>query len=134
ALSLALIILGLAAGWLWWSNKQRRRRSSRRGRTAERLSSFEAPMALWSAQIRDALIVRFGPAWGAKTTEEIAAEPALAAALGPEGAEQLVRFLHEADRARFAGTEAAAAHGPEWAAWVAAFVAEAGARSRSNGR
>jgi hypothetical protein len=91
-------------------------------------------MARLSALVRQALVARFGPSWGAKTTEEIAAEPGLADRLGPERAEGLVRFLREADRAKFAGETAATFQGPEWNDWVSAFVAEAGATSRIKGR
>ena len=100
--ALALLVVGIAAGWLWWWNT-RRRQSLRQAPRRSDSASFETPMAFWAARVREALIARFGPAWGAKTTEEIAAEPGLAAALGPERAAQLVRFLHAADRAKFAG-------------------------------
>jgi hypothetical protein len=133
-LSLAFVVLGVAAGWLWWWGTRRRRRPSSRPLAAGRAPAAEAPMVRGAARVRAALIARFGPGWGAKTTEEIAAEPGPAAAWGPERAEQLVRFLHAADRAKFAGTGAEAAHSPEWDAWVEAFVAEAGASSTSSGR
>ena len=40
-------------------------------------------MAAWSTAIRAALAARFGGHWQARTTEEIAADPTLAEALGP---------------------------------------------------
>lgn len=66
-----------------------------------------------SRSVRAALIAAFGPAWGSRTTEEIAADPALAARVGPEVAATLVAYLRDVDRAKFAGEE------PEEAdAWV----------------
>ncbi len=91
-------------------------------------------MDRWVASVRDTLVAGFGPSWAAKTTEEIAAEPDLTERLGPERAEQLVRFLRQADRVRFAGESEAAPYGLEWGDWVEAFVAEAGAMSRTRGR
>lgn len=44
----------------------------------------------------------FGAAWLAKTTEEIANDPVLVDRIGPEPAAQLIAFLAEADRAKFA--------------------------------
>ncbi|HEX8199543.1 MAG TPA: hypothetical protein VF590_03585 [Isosphaeraceae bacterium] len=129
---MAVIVLACAV-WLGWRSV-RRRQSARATPPTPAPPEVEASMAGWSALARRALMVRFGPAWGAKTTEEIAAEPELAEALGPERAEQLVRFLRAADRARFAGEPAGAAHGPDWADWVAAFVGEAGAMSRISGK
>src|SRR5207249_4135081 len=124
ALVLAFLVLGVAGGWLW--RDVRRRRMLQRSPAEDLGTSSEGSMALWSAQVRGALIAGFGPAWGAKTTEEIAAEPVLAELLGLEQAGRLVRFLRAADRAKFAG-ETAVVHSPEWGVWVSAFVAEAGA-------
>jgi hypothetical protein len=89
-------------------------------------------MAALAERAREALAARFGPAWKARTTEEVAGSAELAAELGPETLARLVAFLQDADRAKFAG---AADHGPEWYEWVAAFAAgPAGASSRINGR
>ena len=51
-----------------------------------------------AAPVRAALIAEFGAAWGSRTTEEIAADPALGARLGPEAARQFVGYLEEVDR------------------------------------
>lgn len=55
--------------------------------------------------IRAALVQRHGPAWAAKTTEEIAAEPAMADWLGPERAAAVNRLLAQADLAKFAARD-----------------------------
>ncbi|CAN5913121.1 hypothetical protein BH23PLA1_BH23PLA1_13370 [soil metagenome] len=122
ALLSALIVLALR-GW-------RRRRSRRRGlgRLASRPDgsalSARDQMIVFSEVVRSTLEDRFGPSWRARTTEEIAGAPELAERLGPERAEQLARFLMEADRAKFAA-EAEADHHPEpWADWVNAFLAD----------
>jgi hypothetical protein len=53
-------------------------------------------------RLRAALVARFGPSWAAKTTEEIATEPALADLLGAERLAPLLELLRAADRAKFA--------------------------------
>ena len=56
-----------------------------------------------SDTFRETLVGRFGEAWRAKTTEEIAQEPQLHEALGTDAAGGLLAFLHIADLAKFAG-------------------------------
>lgn len=58
-----------------------------------------------SAAVRAALIAEFGPTWGARTTQEIAADPALADRLGPAVAQGVVAYFEQVDRAKFAGEE-----------------------------
>jgi hypothetical protein len=55
-----------------------------------------------SQSIRDSLAIQFGTAWRAKTTEELAAEPRLAELLGHDQLQELVRFLDQVDRLKFA--------------------------------
>lgn len=82
-----------------------------------------------SESVRTALIAAFGPTWGSKTTEEVAADLAVVERLGSERAKALVGFLRLADRAKFAGDESLAAEGAmSWAAgFVEALTAEAAA-------
>ncbi len=128
----------------------RRRRRPRRSRTTATQapprarngdpSSPRDRMIDWSDAVREALVARFGPAWRAKTTEEIAVEDALVPALGDEQAALLVRFLAAADRLKFAqegepAREPAAHSVEDWEPWVAAFVIpEAGASSKTKGK
>ena len=83
-----------------------------------------------SRAVREALVARFGPAWRSKTTEEIAREAGLAEAFGPEDAARLLRFLQEADRAKFADEgEPPSTPSPDPEEdWVEEFLASAGAR------
>ena len=76
-------------------------------------------------RVRAALVTRLGPAWAAKTTEEIAAEASLEDQVGPEWAEPLIRFLRETDRVKFAAPpdDPEGLQGDEWDDWVAGFVA-----------
>jgi hypothetical protein len=70
----------------------------------------EAPgewMIAWSVALRESLAARFGPAWRAKTTEELAGEPNLSAAIGDESRTRLLAFLAAADRAKFAESDPA---------------------------
>ena len=64
--------------------------------------SRRARLIALSGAVREALVARFGPAWRSKTTEEIARKAGLAEAFGPEDAARLLRFLEDADRAKFA--------------------------------
>jgi hypothetical protein len=55
-----------------------------------------------STSTKNALASRFGPTWRAKTTQELAAEPALSEMLGPEPLQELIQFLDRIDRLKFA--------------------------------
>ncbi len=98
-------------------------------------------MASISAVVRSALAARFGPSWIARTTEEIAADPALAGTFGDDTARRVVRFLSEADRAKFDDREGLqppepAPEGADRFDWLGDFViaASAGASSTINGK
>lgn len=130
-----------ATAWLLARRRRKRRRIANDQMTNEQKNdAADGPggrLAAWSGKARGALVERFGPAWGARTTEEIAADEGLAAALSAARFEGLVRLLREADRAKFAGVDGD--QGEDWEDWVAAFVAEleagaAGARSRIKGK
>lgn len=131
--------------WLWLRRRLRRRGDVRHAgprRPAAAPATLRDQTIARSRAVRAALAARFGPSWSAKTTEEIAAEPALAEGLGAEPAARLVAFLAEADRAKFA--DAADLGPPEPPSYfarldelLAALGADAGstagARSRING-
>lgn len=109
-----------------WRLRERRRRPATAGPgpasgTPDADASPRRRLIAASEAVRGALIAAFGPAWGSKTTEEIAAEPGLADRLGPERADGLVAFLRLADRAKFAGDESPPDE--EAASWAARFVA-----------
>jgi hypothetical protein len=97
-------------------------------------------MIAWSEAVRDVLAKRFGPEWCAKTTEEIATAEELIPAFGAEEAGRLLRFLNEADLAKFAGDHDDHSAPPPysadaWEAWVTAFTAPAaGASSTISGK
>jgi hypothetical protein len=55
-----------------------------------------------SITAKSALAARFGLNWRAKTTEELATQPALAELLGPEMLGELIEFLDRVDRIKFA--------------------------------
>ena len=115
------------------------------------------PIILWADRVRRALADRLGPAWSAKTTEEIAGEFDLEAVIGPERRTFLLRLLAEADRRKFAGSTGLDSEDlppdrpalqlspfdPEtddWAAWASGLLANlespapAGTRSTKKGR
>jgi hypothetical protein len=55
-----------------------------------------------SETIRDDLTTRFGTSWRAKTTEELSGDGQLEQLLGPELFAELIRFLDQIDRLKFA--------------------------------
>jgi hypothetical protein len=152
-LELTLIVGAAATGLVGLILASRRvRRDHRREAEPGRPRLPEGPfatrreqMAGWSKAVREALSRRHGEHWRARTTEEIAADPALAGSLGPEAAARLVAFLVESDRAKFDDREglqsplAGDGTGPgldlDWLGeFVAAAVPAAGARSRTTGK
>ncbi|WP_422931492.1 hypothetical protein [Singulisphaera sp. PoT] len=97
-------------------------------------------MIAWSLAVREALATRFGNVWKARTTEEIASDAALLAQFGEERSERLIRFLREADRAKFADASSASPLAQFDFEGLAEFVngsipsvPAAGAKSRING-
>jgi hypothetical protein len=143
-IALAVFWIGLTAWRVYGRGAgSRGRRIVGRGPSREAEGAQES-LVVWSGRVREALATRVdGREWGARTTEEIAEDPLVTAALGAEGALALVRFLRVADRAKF-GTSATEA-GPDevrgLADWASAFVAgkdverpAAGARSMMSGR
>ena len=121
--AVAIVIIGFGRR-LRWLRARSRHPSRTSGSTAAPggapPSRRERQIAL-SRELREALAARFGPAWLSKTTEEIAHETALAEAFGPEVTARLIRFLQEADRAKFADLDAGEPpstlrpdHGEDW--------------------
>ncbi len=139
------LVLGLVALLLGW---RRLRVKARRVEPQAALAALldrtpDSPrerMIAWSEAVREAVVVRFGPAWRAKTTEEMGADSTLLDALGPERTAELVRFLKASDRAKFAARDEplADAQSDAWRLWVAVFVSESvsaeGASSRIKGK
>ncbi len=106
AVLVAVAVAMLVAAYLM-IQRLRRRRAAR----AAKLHSMSAhppndprgQLIPASERVREALVARFGPAWHARTTEEIEAGPELAATCGPDDASRLITLLRDADRAKFDG-------------------------------
>ncbi len=119
------------------------RRRSRRGKRLSGVPMFpdtsdeseRERMIAWSIAVREALASRFGNVWKARTTEEIADDPQLLAQIGSERSERLIRFLREADRAKFADSSAALDYFDfdGLAELLTPPAPAAGARSKTNG-
>jgi hypothetical protein len=104
-LGLGGTLAGLLIGWFLWN----RLRRARAGRTVFDLSSQDprdnsprGRLVALSQSVRDLLANQFGPAWRAKTNEELSAEPRLVELLGHDQLLELVRFLDLIDRLKFA--------------------------------
>jgi hypothetical protein len=152
-----LALGALASSW-WWLRGRRKRAGRRPGAPRVAARPYDDPTCpptprertiAWSEAVRAALVERFGAAWRAKTSEEIATESDLAALLGPESSAQLIRLLGQADHAKFAAWDGSRSvdrlpqssspdadfddWGPLVTEWVARFQGEVGARSRIEG-
>jgi hypothetical protein len=137
-----LAVFALIATWLAWKIVRRRRIRLPEGPVSPEAldESPRGRLVALSASAKTALATRFGTAWRAKTTEELAVEPALAELLGPEMLRELIEFLDRIDRLKFAPRRSN--HAPqsleeELAAWnprVAGLIGKIGAGSRANGR
>jgi hypothetical protein len=134
------VLVALVGAWLAWRIvRARRKRSSQGAVSLEPLDeSPRGRLVALSSSAKTALAARFGPAWRAKTTEELAVEPALAELLGPDLLRELIEFLDRTDRLKFAphrSNHTGRSLEEEVAAWhprVAGLIGKIG--SRSNGR
>jgi hypothetical protein len=103
---LVLLILGcVLVAWLFWWRLGRRRTRLNRGASAPADRPDATPrerLVTLSNSIREALTVQYGTTWRAKTTEELSADAQLVQAVGPDGLEELIRFLDQVDHIKFA--------------------------------
>jgi hypothetical protein len=135
-------VFAIIAAWLAWRIGRRRRIRSPEGPVSPHAldESPRGRLVALSASAKTALATRFGSAWRAKTTEELAVEPSLAELLGPEMLRELIDFLDRIDRLKFAphrANRAPQSLEEELAAWnprVAGLIGKIGAGSRVNGR
>jgi hypothetical protein len=102
-LGLALLLMAVL---LW---RRYRRKAARKGRdplaSGDLADSHPSPrdrLVALSGSIRDALTVQFGTSCRAKTTEELAADDRLEQLLGQAELRELIRFLDQIDRLKFA--------------------------------
>lgn len=135
-IAILIIILAAVLGLGYATRARRRKRSARVAtRGSDPVAVSDDPRerwAAWSLAVREALAERFGPAWRAKTTEEIAAEPQLREVLEADRAGELLEHLAEADRVKFADAGYRLAE-PDFA-MLAALAGPAGASSTIKGR
>jgi hypothetical protein len=134
AILAGLLVTTVAASGLVAFLRYRRRRLRARPEAAGSVpprgpfATRREQMAAWSTLVRTALAARFGGGWHARTTEEIAAEAALVETLGAERAGELVRFLVQADLAKFDDRDGLQPPLPDLEAapeWLAALLASA---------
>ena len=123
--TLGAALAALVAITAWWRSRSRRGGThAPRGEPRAVDPADGDDIASWSVRVRAALAGRFGPAWYARTTEEIAASDELAGRLGPEPFGDLTEFLREADCVKFGGR---ATPDPAWRHRAERFLAAGGA-------
>jgi hypothetical protein len=95
----------LLLSWFAWRLIRRRRRRAGPGSLAARDQPEDTPrgrLVALSHSIREALTLQLGTPWRAKTTEELSVDAQLEQLLGREGLRELIRFLDQVDRLKFA--------------------------------
>ena len=116
--------------------KHRRKRSQAKAAAAVPPEAAATPSETspLTDRVRGALIRAFGPSWRARTTEEVAASPALTERFGPEVAAQVVAYLRACDRAKFSANAANPDEELDW--WASRFAEEvqAGGQNESKNK
>jgi hypothetical protein len=100
-----VLLVCLLCCWLAWRRLGRRRAQHVRHDLSNQGPPDATPrgrLVAHSDSIRDVLAKQFGPAWRAKTTEELSAEVRLEEVLGHDQLQELIRFLDEIDQLKFA--------------------------------
>lgn len=130
------LVLAVAAWLLWRTFRRRYARSLEGPATPDALDvTPRGRLVALSTSAKSALATRFGPAWRAKTTEELAVETVLGELLGPEKLVELIEFLDRIDRLKFAPerpNHTGQSLDQELAAWnprVAGLIGRIGARN-----
>ena len=104
AFILATALGGLLIAWVFWI--WRKKTKARTRSDHKTLSPHDATpqgrLVACSSSIRETLADRFGTAWRAKTTQELATEDTLVEVLGEEQLDELIRFLDFVDHLKFA--------------------------------
>jgi len=124
-LAMVIALVALLSGAFWII----RRRARRPGPAPPRPPAIapdhtpEAQLLNLAAQVRDSLVLRFGPPLRARTTEEISTDAVVKEALGDDHFKSLIRLLSTADHWKFASppengqTEFLLEELPHWSAW-----------------
>jgi len=104
--------------------KRRRKRSQSKAAAAvpPEVTAMSTEPSPLTDRVRGALIRAFGPSWRARTTEEVAASPALTERFGTEVAAQVVAYLRACDRAKFSANAANPDEELNW--WASRFAEE----------
>jgi hypothetical protein len=104
ALIVAAALGGLLIAWLFWIWRKKTRTRIRRDHKTQSPhdATPQGRLVAFSSSIRETLADRFGTAWRAKTTQELATEDTLVEVLGDEQLDELIRFLDFVDHLKFA--------------------------------
>jgi len=105
-LVLAVLVCLVLAWFLWRRHRRVRARGKPRGLASGDQSNTKAsPHELFVAlsdAVREGLTLKFGTGWRAKTTEELSTDAQLEQLIGPQDLHELIRFLDQVDRLKFA--------------------------------
>ncbi|HKI17023.1 MAG TPA: hypothetical protein VKA15_04055 [Isosphaeraceae bacterium] len=97
------VILASAALYGVWRHRRIARGKAKKRPAAERQGATASERLIGlSGSLRAALTDRFGTSYRARTTEELSADLELGQLLGGESFEQLIQFLDQIDRIKFA--------------------------------
>lgn len=98
-------LASLLAAWFAWKRLAQTRynlRGFHPSSTQPPDTSTRGRLFALSQSMRDAMARQFGPAWRAKTNEELSTEPRLAAQLGLDQLQEMIQILNDIDRLKFA--------------------------------
>jgi hypothetical protein len=104
--AIATALTALLVGWIVWTKLARARTRRRARNSSSRQGPYDTSprgrLVALSHSMRDVLADQFGAAWRAKTNEELSAEPLLLESLGHDQLQELIQFLVDIDRLKFA--------------------------------
>jgi hypothetical protein len=98
-----VVVVIAAAIYAIWRRRRRGPGKEKKSPPIDHLTATPSERLIGlSGSLRDALVDRFGPAYRARTVEELFADNQLGELLGAERLEQLTRFLLQVDQLKFA--------------------------------
>jgi len=98
----SFVLLLIVVSWILFRRARGRPKGAVAVSVGEHDDTPRGHFVALSQSIREALTTQFGTSWRAKTTEELSADSQLEQVLGKEPLQELIRFLDQVDRLKFA--------------------------------